>query len=114
MNITYDIIEKETDISGNIYLDNNFEYNNDSIIALQVNYDLNYNYSYLCNILEFYKIKKTNNKKNMNKDTIIKKIVEFETNPINKSTVEERIKLFSNFIELKNHKFFNKFIISTF
>jgi hypothetical protein len=125
MNITYDIIEKTTDISQNTHVDQLGEidknlhkklddYTDDSILALQIDYDLNYNYNYLSNILEFYKIKKINNKKAMNKDNIIKKIVEFETNPLNKTITKERMRLFSNYIELKNHKFFNKFIINTF
>lgn len=121
MNITYDIIDIPVDISQNNLINDsshcNYILNNpkcnydiDNIIAIQIDYDLNYNYSYLCNILEFYKIKKP---KNINKEKIIKLIVDFETDYKNKEIVEERKRLFVQFIELKNHQFFNKFIIGS-
>ncbi len=125
MNITYDIIEsKENNISD---IDNhnsdhhsnddhsndigNIMYNQDEILALITNYNINYSVSYLNNIMEFYNIKKK--KKNMKKQDIIDIIVDFETNLSNKNIVSKRIKLFSNFIELKNNDFFNKFIIGS-
>lgn len=125
MNITYDIIEtKKNDNSDNDNSDNgdsdnsnlNTEteyslYSSDEILALVTNYNLNYNQSYLNSILEFYKIKK--NKKNMKKEQIINMIINFETDFKNKDIVKERIRLFSNFIELKNNEFFNKFIIGS-
>ena len=45
---------------------------------------------------------------------MIEKIVEYENNPENNFTVFERKRLFDNYIELKNNKFFSKFIISQF
>ena len=125
MNITYDIIEtKENDNSDNDNSDNgdsdnsnlntetdNLLYNSDELFALVTNYNLNYNLSYLNSILEFYKIKK--NKKNMKKEQIINVIINFETDFKNRDIVKERIRLFSNFIELKNNEFFNKFIIGS-
>jgi hypothetical protein len=125
MNITYDIIEtKENDNSDNGDSDNgdsdnsnlntetdNLLYNSDELFALVTNYNLNYNLSYLNSILEFYKIKK--NKKNMKKEQIINVIINFETDFKNRDIVKERIRLFSNFIELKNNEFFNKFIIGS-
>ena len=122
MNITYDIIDIPIDISQNnlindsshcnidIFNNLNYNYDIDNIIALQIDYDLNYNYSYLCNILEFYKIKKP---KNINKEKIIKLIVDYEIDYKNKEIVQERKTLFAQFIELKNHQFFNKFIIGS-
>ena len=120
MNITYDIIEsRENDISD---IDNhnsdhhsndigNLMYNQDEILALITNYNINYSVSYLNNIMEFYNIKKK--KKNMKKQDMIDIIVDFETNLSNKNIVSKRIRLFSNFIELKNNDFFNKFIIGS-
>lgn len=120
MNITYDIIEsKENNISD---IDNrncdhhsndigNLMYNQDEILALITNYNINYSVSYLNNIMEFYNIKKK--KKNMKKQDMIDIIVDFETNLSNKNIVSKRIRLFSNFIELKNNDFFNKFIIGS-
>lgn len=119
MNITYDIIETHNDLINNSDNDNsnlNTEtdsllYNSDEIFALVTNYNLNYNVSYLNSIIEFYKIKKS--KKNMKKDEVINMIVNFETDFKNRDIVKERIRLFSNFIELKNNEFFNKFIIGS-
>lgn len=125
MNITYDIIEttkdNSSDFNNSELSDNtadsvdsanatNLLYNQDEILALATNYSLNYSLSYLNSILEFYNIKK---KKNMKKQDIINRIVEFETNLNNKTIVSKRIRLFSNFIELKNNEFFNKFIIGS-
>jgi len=119
MNITYDIIETQNNLIDNNYSDNsnlNTEieyslYSSDEILALVTNYDLNYNLSYLNSILEFYKIKK--NKKNMKKEQIINMIINFERDFKNKNIVKQRIRLFSNFIELKNNDFFYKFIIGS-
>lgn len=123
MNITYDIIETHNDLinnsDSNCYSDSdnlntetdNLLYNSDELFALVTNYNLNYNVSYLNSIIEFYKIRK--NKKNMKKDEIINMIVNFETDLKNRDIVKERIRLFSNFIELKNNEFFNKFIIGS-
>ena len=118
MNITYNIIEKQQyekdtmlQLSDSEIYKNNF-IDNDNLLAIKTDYELNYNLSYLNSILGFYNIKK-NVKKNMNKKEIIEAIVNFETNINNSIIVEERIKLFSNFIELKNHKFFHRFIIGS-
>ena len=79
--------------------------------AREVDYDLNYNLKYLTNILEFYGIKKCK----LNKKEIIERILEFEFDTIdNLSVVEERKRMFDNFIELKNDKFFSKFILGSF
>ena len=122
MNITYDIIETQKNDNYDINHNNNnistsvdtgdkLLYNQDEILALVTNYNLNYSVSYLNNILDFYNIKKK--KKNMKKQDIIDTIVNFETNLNNKDIVSNRIRLFENFIELKNNDFFNKFIIGS-
>ena len=120
MTISYNIIEKEANednldlTEDNLDLNkDNLDLNEDIVLALKTNYDLNYTLSYLNNILEFYNLKKTNRKKNMNKQEIIEKIVQYEIDNNNKKIVEKRIKLFSNFIELKNNRFFSKFIIGS-
>ena len=79
--------------------------------AREIDYDLNYTFKYLTHILEFYGIKKSK----LNKKEIIDKILEFEIDKVeNFSIVEERKRLFDNFIELKNDKFFSKFIVGGF
>ena len=79
-------------------------------LARQMDYELNYNIKYLTQILEFYGFKKGK----MNKNAIILKIVNFEMKDSNKSIIENRKKLFDNFIELKNDPFFSKFILDKF
>ena len=87
----------------------NYDNDNGERYARELDYDLNYNLKYLTNILEFYGLKKGK----LNKKEIIKKILEFEFDTCieNLPIVEERKRLFDNFIELKNDNFFNKFIL---
>ena len=117
-NIECNVIEKnnndtfnyEIDIKINNYEINNNEININKILAEQINYDLNFPLKYINNIMDYYQIKKTK----LNKKQMIEKIVEYESNPENNYIVFERKKLFDNYIELKNNKFFSKFIIGQF
>jgi len=112
-NIECNIIEKENENTYNYEINiyaNNYEINSNEIVAQQINYDLNYPLKYINNIMDFYQIKKSK----LNKKQMIEKIVEYENNPENNLTVFERKRLFDNYIELKNNKFFSKFIISQF
>ena len=118
-NIEYIVTEKDNNNNNN---NNNFEFDieniNDNeidiseIIAQQVNYDVNYPLKYIINIMDYYQIKKTNLNYRLNKKQMIEKIVEYENIPENYYNVVERKRLFDNYIELKNNKFFSKFIIS--
>ena len=129
-NITYSIIESKNDNSSTDSPTNNGLYpwedislNKDNetcisdlnstnicneLCAREMEYELNYTVKYLNAILEYYGIKK----KKLNKKEIISKIVEFEMNVDNQYIVENRKRLFENFIELKNDPFFSKFIVS--
>ena len=126
-NITYSIIENDdyesnSSINDNSWeeipltnkkskTDNSYAISTGERCARELDYDLNYNFKYLVAILEFYGIKKGK----LNKKEIIERILEFEFDDINNlSIVEERKRLFDNFTELKNDKFFNKFIINFF
>ena len=124
-NITYSIIEssessnEDNSLWENIELTNisNTHGNNnlnvfdvdDEWRAREIDYELNYTIKYLSSILDFYNIKKHK----LNKKDIITKILEFEMDIENFSIVEERKRLFENFIELKNDKYFSKFILGT-
>jgi hypothetical protein len=83
------------------------EYQRNNSVAKTIDYDLNYSVKYLGCILEFYEIRKTK----LNKKEIIKKIVEYEIDKNNKETVERRYRLFTNFIELKNDKYFGRHVM---
>jgi len=135
-NITYDINDKiyneDTDISsdesdGSIaydmsHIDHETEpilkkckyssiddpdYQLNESMAKTIDYDLNYSIKYLGSILEFYEIKKHR----LNKKEVIKKIVEYENDKNNNEIVERRHRLFANFAELKNDKFFSRHIM---
>ena len=77
------------------------------LCAMELNYRLNYTTKYLGHIIDYYGISKTK----LNKDGIIRKIVEFELDLNNIAIVERRKYLFENIEELKNDFFFKKFII---
>ena len=103
--INYEIPITETnDVITN---DSNYEYNN-MFEAMVLDYDLNFNLKYINLICDYYKIKKNR----LNKQQLIVNIVNFEIDTNNFYEVEKRKRLFDNFIELKNNKFFSKFIIS--
>lgn len=129
-NIKYNIKEKnninyinnnindniDDDINNNLIYNNNINYINDNInndneiLAQQINYNLNYSLKYINNIMDYYEIKKTK----LNKKQMIEEIVKYENNSENYLNVIERKKLFDIYIELKNNKFFSKFIITKF
>lgn len=80
-----------------------------NITANKLNYQINYNIKQLNFILNFNNIKKQKNK-----EQIINKIVEFESNIYNQTKVLEFKILIQKLIDLKNHNFFSKFIMSPF
>ena len=125
-NITYSIMENDPDSDENDQEWNEIPLTNKRSIddvsrletftdsercAREIDYDLNYTLKYLTYILEFYGIKKPK----LNKKETIERILEFEFDIVeNLSIVEERKRLFDNFIELKNDKHFSKFIVGGF
>jgi hypothetical protein len=79
------------------------------ICARKMDYELNFSMKYVSSILDFYNIKKNR----LNKKQIIKKIVDYELDKKNMDIVEERKRLFENFIELKGNSHFSKYIVGT-
>lgn len=121
-NITYTIVEcsdssnedntlwEDIELTNNSNTDNNNNVNvSNEWTAREIDYELNYTVKYLSSILDFYDIKKYK----LNKKDIITRILEFEMDKENFSIVEERKRLFENFIELKNDKYFSKFILGS-
>lgn len=100
-------IEEEIQIKKCKYSTDDLEQKINENFARTVDYELNYNIKYLNTILDFYEIKR----QKLNKKELVKKIVEFETDPNNEEIVHRRHKLFANFTELKNDKFFGKYIM---
>uniref|UniRef100_A0A6C0AXY5 Uncharacterized protein n=1 Tax=viral metagenome TaxID=1070528 RepID=A0A6C0AXY5_9ZZZZ len=121
-NITYSIVEcsessnedntlwEDIKLTNNCNIDQNNNLNiSDEWSAREIDYELNYTVKYLSSILDFYDIKKHK----LNKKDIITRILEFEMDKENFSIVEQRKRLFENFIELKNDKYFSKFILGS-
>ena len=116
-NVSYDIIEKNNDrekinIDEIIGLVNNnsitnADMNMDTIVASEIDYCNNYNNKSLGKILDFYGICK----RKLRKDEMVQSIILFEMELCNYELVEERKRLWLNFQELKEHSFFNKFMI---
>ena len=114
-NVSYDIIEKNNDrekidIDEIIGLVNNnsiTDMNMDTMIASEIDYSNNYNIKSLGKILDFYGICK----RKLRKDEMVQSIILFEMEICNYELVEERKRLWMNFQELKEHSFFNKFMI---
>jgi hypothetical protein len=79
----------------------------DYSVALEIDYLTNYNVKSICQILDFYNI----NRYKLKKDEMVKLLVLFEEDLNNKSIVEKRKRFWHNIKELKNDKYFNKFIL---
>ena len=103
----WQIIDEEIQIKKCKYSNEDLEQKINEDLARTIDYELNYNNKYLTTILDFYEIKR----QKLNKKEMCKKIVDYESNTINEETVKYRNKLFTNFIELKNDKFFSKYIM---
>lgn len=98
--INYDTILSEND--ENIDSSNS----DDDGIYEKYSYYECYTMKSLFHILDFYKIKHRRLKEH-----IIQDIISFESNNQNEEIVNERIRLWENIKELKNHNYFKKYII---
>jgi len=79
----------------------------DSMMALEIDYNTNYTVKSMSQILDYYEL----NYRKLKKDEIIQMLVLFENNPLNCELVERRRSLWDNIAELKEDKYFKKFII---
>ena len=86
----------------------NFEqFDNDNLIAQHMYYYENYNIKMLHHIANYYKIPKNR----LKKDELIGLIIQFENDPENSELVYNRKRLWYYINELKDDKYFSKFII---
>jgi len=86
----------------------NFEqFDNDNLIAQHMDYYENYNIKMLHHIANYYKIPKNR----LKKDELIGLIIQFENDPENSELVYNRKRLWYYINELKDDKYFSKFII---
>jgi len=109
-NIIYFIKETDNDTIDNITVDdfvNDYALDMDGLLASQINYADNYTVKDLCLIMDYYQL----NKRKLKKGDLVEKITDYELNPENMGHFQERIRLWENFNELKQHSFFKKYIL---
>lgn len=116
-NLSYEISEKSrTNIPVNIdtlmtemaTVNYESEVNVDDITyALTINYSTNHNVKQLGMILDYYNIPK----RGLRKDDMVQYIVSYEVEPTNLIHVEQRKRMWNHVVELKQDKFFSKYLI---
>ena len=79
----------------------------DVAFASELDYGTNHTVKSLGQILDYYDI----SKRKMRKDEMVQILVMFEEDPLNMEIVERRKRLWSHVEELKEDKYFSKFII---
>ena len=120
-NITYEISENNnTEVKEPINIDSLMEEialqtikdtkQDDIMYAIQVEYESNYNVKQLGLIMDYYELPK----RKLRKDEMVQMIMLYECEPTNALKVEQRKRLWSYVSELKNDKFFNKYLLIDF
>ncbi len=79
----------------------------DISFAMELEYSTNYNVKSLGQILDYYEI----SKRKMRKDEMVQILIMFEEDPQNTEIVERRKRMWRNVEELKEDKYFAKYII---
>ncbi len=122
-NISYKIYENNNEDNLNsVNSDNNNDINfddlindirnsicNDHKLALETDYNTNYNVKQLKQIIAYYKIQL--DKRNLKKNDLINKIIIFELDNDNKNIVNRRKQLWFYMKQLKEDDNLNKFIL---
>tara|TARA_R110002073_G_scaffold61687_6_gene155208 strand:+ start:4362 stop:4748 length:387 start_codon:yes stop_codon:yes gene_type:complete len=79
----------------------------DIYFALEIEYNTNYTVKSLGQILDYYEI----SKRKLRKDEMVQMLIMFEEDPENMEIVEKRKRMWSYVNELKEDKYFSKYII---
>ena len=79
----------------------------DNLIAQQIDYSENYTLKMLTQIASYYKL----NKRKVKKDELIELILSFENDPENSEKVYNRKRMWHYLNELKNDSYFSKYVI---
>ena len=79
----------------------------DIYFALEIEYNTNYTVKSLGQILDYYEI----SKRKLRKDEMVQMLIMFEEDPENIEIVEKRKRMWSYVNELKEDKYFSKYII---
>ena len=79
----------------------------DISFALEIEYNTNYTVKSLGQILDYYEI----SKRKLRKDEMVQMLIMFEEDPENIEIVERRRRMWSYVDELKEDKYFSKYVI---
>ncbi|MDA7464102.1 hypothetical protein N8996_04865 [Candidatus Poseidonia alphae] len=79
----------------------------DNLIAQQIDYSENYTLKMLTQIASYYKL----NKRKVKKDELIELILSFENDPENSEKVYNRKRMWHYLNELKSDSYFSKYVI---
>ena len=85
----------------------NLFFEEDNLIAQQIDYSENYTLKMLIQIASYYKI----TKKRVKKEQLIELILSFENDPENSEKVYNRKRMWHYLNELKNDSYFSKYVI---
>ena len=116
----YVIEEKDTDseicsteVINELYMSDMIVEDNDSSekAAIELDYQLNTTVPSLNKIMEYYDIPTRENRRELKKNDKVKRIIDFETNDINKEIVKKRKRYWEYVNELKQDDYFKKFIV---
>lgn len=106
-NVDIDQLLNDVNLQHETLSQNSADQQNDVVLAMELDYTTNYNVKELGLILDYYEI----SKRKMRKDEMVQTIILFEDEKDNIAEVERRKMLWSYINELKNDKFFSKYIL---
>jgi len=91
-----------------------YETNDDTIMSNVLNYEINFTLKQLKLICDYYGLTKEINSNRLNKENIIKRLVNFELDPKNEEIVKRRKTIWFYINELRNDKFVKKIGLTNF
>ena len=104
-NINFSLYEKENTVVETFSDDYTLDIND--INDLKTYYEENFTLKEVSQVFQYYGLQKNK----MVKDEMLQLLVLFETDPVNKSVVERRMRLWRYIQELKTDPFFKKYIL---
>jgi hypothetical protein len=91
--------------------ENDIYFMNDLLFPKMINYNVNYTVKELLLVCDYYGLTKEIKSKRLNKEEIIKLLVNFESNTENSDIVFKRENMWFYINELKNDKFMKKYVL---
>jgi hypothetical protein len=91
-----------------------YDTNDDTIMSNVINYEINFTLKQLKLICDYYGLTKEINSNRLNKENIIKRLVNFELDTKNEEIVKRRKTIWFYINELRNDKFVKKIGLTNF